>query len=318
MIAIDEAVRIIKEQAPFTEYERLPLTKALLRVLAEDIFAREPAPRFTNSAMDGFAVRWEDLQTLPANLSIIGESRAGVPFKGEVKSGEAVRISTGALMPDGADTVIPVEDTEETDGEAIILKAGKKAANVRYEGEEIKAGDLLVSSGSRIYPEHLAVLASQGISEVKIFKAPRVVLLTTGAEVKRFDETPEYFQIRDSNSPTLAAAITLAGAELISTDHLPDDLNLTIDALKEAAQKADVLILSGGVSMGRHDHVKSAAEKAGFSPIFWKINQKPGKPFYFAKKDKTLLFGLPGNPVSAFMGFVHYIFPLLRFMEGDS
>ena len=316
MISIQEAILNLKQNLPERQQEDIPLKQATGRILAQDVFAAEDAPRFTNSAMDGFALRFDDLNPLPATLKIIGESRAGVPFTGSVGKGQAVRISTGAVLPAGADSVVPIEDCEVSKDQVQVHQIKKRGANVRVKGEEIKKGQLLLASGKALFPEQLALLASQGVLQVTVFTRPRVALLSTGTEVKAFDQPVKDYEIRDSNRIMLGEAIKLSGAVLQKTEHLPDDFATTVDKLNEAAQETDVLIFSGGVSVGPHDHVKSAAEKAGFKQVFWKIAQQPGKPFFFAKKENKLLFGLPGNPVSSFMSFVHYVFPVLRYWQG--
>ncbi len=316
MISIEEAIQSILLKLPDRQIETVNLSESGGRVTARDVLALEDAPRFTNSAMDGFAVRFADLKELPTTLKIIGESRAGVPFRGEVNAGEAVYISTGAVLPAGADSVVPIEDCAVDEGFVKMSKIKKRGANVRAKGEEIKPGQLLLKTGSVLYPEQLALLASQGILQLDVFSRPKVALLSTGTEVKAFDRQIKEYEIRDSNRVMLSEAIKLSGSILQNAEHLPDDLKATINRLEEAVGKADVLIFTGGVSVGPHDHVKTAAEKVGFKQVFWKIAQQPGKPFFFAEKENKLLFGLPGNPVSSFMSFVHYVFPVLRYLQG--
>ncbi len=316
MIEIEEALAIIQNAVTLTGIEKVELFSAVGRVLAKDLKAVEPSPRFTNSAMDGFALRWQDAENLPLELTIIGESRAGHPFLGAVKKGQAIRISTGAAVPEGADTVVPIEDCEVNANKVKILRLGKAGSHIRLKGEEIAEGDELLKKGTRLFPEHLALLTAQGIEKVDVYRKPGVALLTTGSEIKELGEEVKEYEIRDSNRLMLKVAIDLCGGNLVMNQHLEDDLDLTVQTLSHAAEEADLIILSGGVSVGPHDHVKNAAEKVGFEPLFWKIRQQPGKPFYFARKNKTLLAGLPGNPVSAFMGFVHYLSPLLRAMQG--
>ncbi len=319
MISVHEAMQKLKKHVRFPEKEMVQLEQAIGRTLADDVLAVEPAPRYTNSAMDGYAVKWEDIKGVQEQkeviLSVIGESQAGIPFEGKIENGEAVMISTGALMPDDVDTVVPVEEVEKDGASIRILKVKKKGNHVRYEGEEIRPGDILVKSGTVLYPEHIAVLASQGIKEVSVYTLPSVALFTTGTEVKPYSEKIEYYQLRDSNLIMLQTAIHLAKGKLLVARHIADDLDQTIRILSEWVDKVDIIILTGGVSMGPHDHVKEAARQLGFETVFWKVNQKPGKPFFFAVKGKTLLFGLPGNPVSAFMGYVHYIHPILDYLH---
>ena len=319
MISISEAIAIIKENIPAPALEDCPLEQALGRYLAEDILAPEPSPRYTNSAMDGYAVRWNDLSNLtserPVTLAIIGESRAGAPFHGMVGVGEAVRISTGAMLPDGVDTVIRVEDTQEVAAQTVVINAAKRRGqDVRHRGEEFAAGAMLLHRGARISAPQAALLAAVGIEQVKVFKPCAVALLVTGSELVAVGSAIADHQIRDSNMVMLRAAIREAGGNLVSCLRISDDQQATTAAIGSAC--ADIILCTGGVSVGRHDHVKEAAEENGFIPLFWRVKQKPGKPLYLARKGKTLLFGLPGNPVSAFMCFSHYVRPLIGALSG--
>jgi molybdopterin molybdotransferase len=322
MISISEAVAIVKENIPAPAVADCLLDQALGRCLAGEVRAPEPSPRYTNSAMDGYAVRWADLDRptpeRPATLAIIGESRAGMPFAGEVGGGEAVRISTGAMLPGGADTVIRVEDTREEGGRVIVTAAKRLGQDVRHRGEEFGEGDLLLARGIRIASPQAALLAAVGIDRVGIFKPPAVALLVTGSELVADGAAIAAHQIRDSNMTMLRAAIRETGSELATAARISDDLAATTSAIGRAAAGADLVLCTGGVSVGRHDHVREAAEANGFTPLFWRIRQKPGKPLFFAKKERTLLFGLPGNPVSAFICFAHYVRPLLGVLSGLS
>ena len=321
MISMEEALSIIQANIPHPRGQENSLENAFGKYLAEDIRAPEPSPRYTNSAMDGFAVRWEDIREAardaPATLKIVGESRAGVPFSGSVQSGEAIRINTGAMLADGCDTVVRVEDTAEADNETVrILTTKKLGQDVRHRGEEFGADDLLLSRGTRIAAPQAALLAAVGVERLKVFAPPRISLAVTGSELAAPGAAIADHQIRDSNMIMLKSAVQEAGATLISANRVDDDLRTTVEVVGQAAKTADIILCTGGVSVGRHDNVKEAAETNGFAPLFWRILQKPGKPLYFARKGETLLFGLPGNPVSAFMCFTHYIRPLLGALSG--
>ena len=323
MISIQEALQILEENLPDPRIDTVDLAEAHGRYLAEAISAPEPSPRYTNSAMDGYAVRWSDVmaasQETPVMLKVIGESRAGLPFAGEVKAQEAVHISTGAMLPTGADTVVRVEDTRKpTDAAVEILAVRFQGQDVRYEGEEFSCGDELLCAGTKLSARQLAILATVGHHQVKVFAPPRVSILITGSELASSEATEiKSHQIRDSNSIMLQSVLQEAGASVHSCSNVEDELQATIDAISKAFnQGVDFILCSGGISVGDHDHVKEAAEAVGFKELFWRIRQKPGKPLFAAQKDSTYLFGLPGNPVSAYMCFVHYIRPLLFTIRG--
>ena len=271
---------------------------------------------------DGFAVRWDDCRHAaedePVSLAISGESRAGVPFSGRVSGGEAVRISTGAVLPDGADTVVRVEDTVEKGSSVDILRIHSRGQDVRHRGEEFQQGELLFPRSTCLRARELALLASVGLHRVKLFMPPRVSLLITGTELAHYDdEDIKDYQIRDSNAIMLESAIKDSGGVVRASLQIEDSLPDTVQAIASAVKQEDSVILcSGGVSVGRHDHVKEAAREVGFNELLWKIRQKPGKPLYVGRKDNLLLFGLPGNPVSAYMCFINYVRPVLAELQG--
>ena len=324
MISIEEAQQILKENQPSPRITDVCLSEAHGCCLAENVFAPEPSPRYTNSAMDGYAVRWSDVQGTtenePVSLQVTGESMAGVPFEGEVGFGESVQISTGAMMPQGADTVVRVEDTDGSDEKVKILAVRKQGQDVRHAGEEFQAGTKLLEKATVLKSRELALLGAVGLYTVSVFKPPKVSLLITGTELTDLQEKDiKPHQIRDSNSIMLASAVKEAGGEILETVNIQDNLESTILAItKSLNNKADIILCSGGVSVGRHDHVKNAAEAAGFQQLFWRIRQKPGKPLFACLKDGTLLFGLPGNPVSAYMCFSYYVKPVLATFQGFS
>ena len=322
MISVEQALAILHDNIPEPVIKRVSLAHAYDCRIREDIFAPEPSPRYTNSAMDGFAVRWEDCQDAsrdsPISLKIIGESQAGIPFQGRLRSGCAIRISTGAMLPDGADSVVRVEDTIESGGHVGIMAVHGLGQDVRHEGEEFQKGELLFPRTTCLRARELALLASVGVHTVDVFMPPRVSLLITGTELARYDEEDiKPHQIRDSNTIMLESAIKDSGAILRCSNHVEDSLADTIQAIARALQEQDSVILcSGGVSVGRHDHVKEAAKEVGFKELFWKIRQKPGKPLFVGRNENVLLFGLPGNPVSAYMCFRNYVRPVLAELQG--
>jgi molybdopterin molybdotransferase len=322
MISVREALTILEKNLPHPRIVELTLEDAFSHRLAADILAPEPSPRYTSSAMDGFAVRWHDIcdieQTGPVCLRIAGESQAGIPYAEIATDGEAVRISTGAMLPEGTDTVVRVEDTREEQQSVWILRCKKEGQDVRHKGEEFQANAILLHKGQVIKARQIALLSAVGIPSVPVYAPPRVSLFITGTELAHHRDCQiKPYQVRDSNAPMLQSAIREAGAEMVECLHVRDDLESTVTHLTAAlAQYSDIILCSGGVSVGRHDHVKEAAEKVGFKELFWKIRQKPGKPLYVARRNRTLLFGLPGNPVSAFMCFQNFVLPSLAALQG--
>jgi molybdopterin molybdotransferase len=322
MISVQDALRILHENIPEPRRERVSLDQAYNCYLSENILSPEASPRYTNSAMDGFAVRWEDCaeatKQQPACLTIIGESQAGIPFENPLSFGSAVRISTGAMLPDGADSIVRVEDTRENGSIVEIQTIRTLGQDVRYEGEEFEREALLFQKSTRLGARELSLLASVGSDTVEVYIPPRVSLLVTGTELAQYDDRGiKPYQIRDSNAIMLSSAVRDAGSVIKHSMRVQDSLEDTVEAVRQAAERGDSVILcSGGVSVGRHDHVKDAAKAAGFTELFWKIRQKPGKPLFVCRRNNTLLFGLPGNPVSAFMCFTNYVRPVLAELQG--
>ncbi|MDZ7374302.1 MAG: molybdopterin molybdotransferase MoeA [candidate division KSB1 bacterium] len=319
MVTIEEAVRLVRENLPPRRTEILPLLDAGGRVLARRVVAPEPAPRYTNAAMDGFAVRWSDVEPAlhgrPVVLQVIGESQAGSPFGGTVEQGQAVRISTGAMLPQGADTVVPVEDTQANKGTVTVVRADRQGQHVRLVGEDIAEGEILFEPGVELTPPRLAALAALGIREVEAFSEPRVALLITGNELVA-EEAVAPWQIHDANGPMLELVFRALGAKVVRRTRTQDQPEAIAQAIAAGYQEADLVVLTGGVSVGPHDYVKAAASAAGFQPIFWRVWQKPGKPLFVASCRNCLLMGLPGNPVSAFVCAVYYLAPAIRWLRG--
>jgi molybdopterin molybdotransferase len=320
MISISEATEIIRENLPAPHTTTINISGAHGRILAEDVLSPEPLPRFTNSAMDGYAVLWSDIESAEkdttVSLAVIGESRAGAPVDAEVSSGEAVRINTGAMIPEGADSVIPVEDVTEEKERISINSSLQHRQYIRFAGEELKPGEVLLDRGNSITPPALGLLTSAGVGSVSVFEKPEVAVIVTGSELADSEREIMPWQIRDSNQVMLSTSIELSGGRVIYAAHCGDNLSDTQESIRQAGDMARIVLVSGGVSVGPHDVVKEAAEAEGFKQLFWKVRQKPGKPLYFARRDQTLLFGLPGNPVSALICFVYYINPLLQHAVG--
>jgi molybdopterin molybdotransferase len=318
LITIDEAKKLIAENLSETNTEKIELKNSQGRILSEDIIAPDNSPLFDNSAMDGYAVRWTDADKAMQNgypLSIIGESAAGIEFDGSGSENAAIRISTGAKVPEGFDSVVPIEEVEYEGRSLKILKLNNRGQHIRKAGEEYAKGDMLIEAGVEITTAQIALLASIGKTEVEVYMKPLVTIITTGSELVPYDSDVSGSQIRNSNSIMLEKAVGQSGGEVAASIHVKDNLQKTIDELQTAADDSDIILMSGGVSVGEHDHVKSAAEQAGFEELFWRVNQRPGKPFFFAKRKNCMLFGLPGNPVSALMTYVIYIHQVIGSMQ---
>jgi molybdopterin molybdotransferase len=318
MIPVSEAIQIILRHTSQLEVESVSLNDALGRVLAEDVIADCDLPPFDRAQMDGYAVRAEDVATPPARLRIAGESAAGRGWHHEMKPGEAVRIMTGAPVPAGADAVQQVELTREADDAKFveILQSAEVGRSVVRRGAEIKAGETVLQAGEDINAAMIATLASFGYAAVKVGRRPRVAVMATGTELVDVNQKPGKDQIRDSNNYTLAAYALLAGADVERLPLAGDDTEELKRQMTAAAQAADVLITSGGVSMGVYDFTKAALKELGAEIFFERVALKPGKPTVFGRIGKTLVFGLPGNPVSVTVTFNLFARTALRAMQG--
>lgn len=305
MIGIAEAIRIVLEQTATLPDECVPLEASLGRILREDIIADTDLPPFDRAQMDGYAVRAADVAKTPAQLEIVGESAAGAGWHHEMKAGEAVRIMTGAPVPAGADAVQQVELTRELDaGRAVeILSSVEVGRSIVRRAAEINSGATVLKAGEQINAAMIATLASFGYAQVKVGRRPRVAILATGSELVDIDQKPARDQIRDSNNYTITAYSSLAGATATRLPLCGDDPEELKKQMLAAAERCDVLITSGGVSMGVYDFTKAALQELGAEVFFERVALRPGKPTVFARLGKTLVFGLPGNPVSVTVTF---------------
>jgi molybdenum cofactor synthesis domain-containing protein len=316
MIPISEAVDIVLRQTSRLEGESVALDDALNRVLAEDIVADCDLPPFDRAQMDGYAVRAADVASTPAQLHIVGESAAGRGWHHEMKGGEAVRIMTGAPVPAGADAVQQVELTRESNGHVEILEPVDAGRSIVRRAAEIKAGETVLRSGEDINAAMVATVASFGYAQVEVGRRPRVAIMATGSELVDIDRKPGADQIRDSNNYTLAAYARLAGATVERLPLAGDDTEELKRQMSEAAARSDVLITSGGVSMGVYDFTKAALKELGAEIFFERVSLRPGKPTVFARLGNTLVFGLPGNPVSVAVTFNLFARTALRVLQG--
>jgi molybdopterin molybdotransferase len=309
--AIDEALARVLGCVRPLDAEDVPVSAAAGRVLAEDARSAVDLPPFDSSAMDGYAVRAADT---PGALRLAGQSAAGVPAERGPERGEAVAISTGAVVPVGADAVVPVERTRAR-GDAVEVEAVAPGENVRPRGGDVRAGDVVAAAGSELRGPRLGGLAASGVATVRCARRPRVAILATGSELRAPGEPLAPGEIYESNTVLLAAQAASAGGAPTVLDPVADDEAATREALARGLEH-DVLITSGGVSVGPHDLVRGALRELGAEEVFWRVAVKPGKPVAFAVREPTLVFGLPGNPVSSLVGFELFVRPALRALQG--
>ena len=312
LISIDEARRCAVSMVTRLGDEEIQLGSALGRVLAEDVESPIAVPPFDTSGMDGFAV----VAGPAAELEVVAESRAGHPADVPVRPGTAARISTGAVLPEGADAVAPVERVEELDAARVRVPATEAGANVRRAGEDVRAGDVVLRSGAVLGPAELGVAASVGRASLRCARRPRVAVLVTGDELTPPGEPLGPGGIYSSNGFSLAAQVERAGGEVTGRATVPDDRDGTRAAFAAALAAADVVVVSGGVSVGPHDHVKGALAELGVDEHFWGVSLRPGKPTWFGTRERVLAFGLPGNPVSAMVTFQLFVRPALAALQG--
>lgn len=316
LISIEQARAIVLGATRRLDGEHVAIAQALDRVLAQDIDAVQDMPPFASSAMDGYAIRAGQQTT---ELRVVDESRAGTPATRPVEPGEAIRISTGAAVPDGADAVIRQEDTEVLAPDLIrVLASVGSGDNVRPAGEVMRAGASVLTRGTSVGPTEVAAAITAGVRDVLVSRRPRTHVLGTGDELRDPGEPLGPGQIHDSNGAMLRALALRAGAAVAPPVRLPDDPDETVRGLDAALAEADVVVISGGVSVGPHDHVKPALEQLGVQERLWGVALQPGKPTWFGTRGQTLVFGLPGNPVSAAVTFTLFVAPALAVLQGSA
>ena len=332
LLTLEEARgRILEDVLPLRAESR-PLSEALGRVLAEDATALLTLPPWDNSAMDGYAVRSEDVANAsveaPVRLTVIGEVAAGHEPEAEVSRGTAIRVLTGSILPPGADAVVKVEDTDAAQGVAPlpaaveIRAASPPGQHVRRAGSDMHQGDHLLGAGTRLRPAAIAVLAAAGHARVNVHRIPRVAIISTGDELTPIGEPLGPASIPDSNGESLAAQVVAAGGEPVRLGIAIDDADVVRERLLEGILAADLLVVSGGVSVGAHDVVKEVFEEIGTLDL-WRVAIQPGKPLAYGSAPRPdgghcLLFGLPGNPVSGFVTFELFVRPVVRRLRGEA
>ena len=312
LISIEQARQIVLSAVTPLGTETIPVAAALGRVLAEDLSAAGDVPPFACSAMDGYAIA-----SGPAGrtFTVVAESRAGTPSDQSVCVGEAIRISTGAALPRGADAVARQEDVEEHDGRVSVGVPVAAGANVRGSGEDLRAGAHVLGAGTSLGPAELGFAVAAGAGELAVSRLPRVAILCTGDELKAPGDPLGPGQIHNSNAPMLEALARRAGGNAHPAERVPDLPDATEAALERALGSADVIVVSGGVSVGPHDHVKPALESLGVRERFWGVALQPGKPTWFGELAGRLVFGLPGNPVSSVVTFTLFVLPALAALQ---
>ncbi|MHC4607857.1 MAG: molybdopterin molybdotransferase MoeA [Planctomycetota bacterium] len=316
MIPPETALQIVLEKARPLDPCRIPLQDALGSCLAEEVRADRDSPPADRSAMDGFAVRSGDLSDAPTTLPLRGECAAGAAESLSVKAGTCVRIFTGANIPEGADAVVMVEETEEA-GDGIAFRSPvRPGRHIRRKGENARKGEMLLRPGMRLDAMRIGVCAAVGVSEPLVHRRPRVAILSTGRELRSAGDLVGDHQIRDSNGPVLEASLRAWGLPGAALRNAPDDLEVISRELKAMAAENDVVVLSGGVSKGKYDFVPDAVKRVGGEVHFHRVSMKPGKPVLYAAVGAVHVFGLPGNPLSVITGFCQFVLPALQRLSG--
>ena len=320
-IKVDEARKIILEKIKVQGTEKVSISEALGRILSENIIARRNNPPMDNSAMDGYALKAKDIELAtsenPIKLEIIEDLAAGYSPKMTIQSGQAVRIMTGAPIPEGADAVIMQEDTERNENSVQVKDKAEIRENIRDAGEDVREGETVIKKGAKLLPAHIGMMAVVGRSSVLVGRRPSVAILSTGDEIKDLDDSLSGPCIYNSNGYMLAAQVKSAGG-------IPSYLGIARDNEEDLMEKfnwalqCDMVVSSGGVSVGDYDLVKASLKKMGQEMLFWKVAMKPGKPLAFGRIDTVPIFGLPGNPVSSFVSFEQFVRPSIRKMMGAS
>ena len=313
MITVEEALKLIDNNTPELGTISLPIVQCYAMVLAQDIHSERDQPPFNRMAMDGVAIDFNEYQSGRRKFKIQGMQRAGRPQSTLTDSTECIEAMTGGVLPEGATAVIRYEDTKIENGYCIINEdlTFNMMNNVHQKGSDHKQGDKLLSKGQIIYGPQMGIIVSNGYAEVQVYRPPRIAVISTGDELVELHQTPQAHQIRRSNSYALMAQLNASGFSEVNPFHLPDDKNKIFTELKKIIDSHDVLVLSGGVSMGKFDYLPQVFNDLKVKKVFHKISQRPGKPFWFGVTNTTAIYALPGNPVSAITCLRRYVIPTL-------
>jgi len=317
LLSVEQTLQNIENGIhPLSNTKSLAIREALGHVLAKEVISDINVPPHRNSAMDGYAIKFSDINNNPDEvLTIVGKSFAGEPYNGDVNAGQCVRIMTGAMMPAGCDTVIMQEQAEKQDDVITVNGSHQAEENVRFPGEDIKQGDVVLQPGKKISPADLGLLSSIGIAEITVYCKPKVAFFSTGDELKSLGEKLGPGDIYDSNRYTLYGMLKQMDVEIIDLGVIADKKELIKQTLVDAAEKADIVITSGGASVGEADYISAILNEIG-SVNFWKIAMKPGKPLAFGHINQTPFFGLPGNPVSVMATCYLFVQPAIQLLKG--
>ncbi len=322
VVTVEQAKDLILEHTKLLEAVEVSVFDAMGCVLSEDIISRINLPHFTNSSVDGYAVRSADIKNSnadnPVQLKVVGTIRAGDYPRYSIDQGESAKIMTGAPVPTGSDSVVMVEDTDNGQKLVKIKKPVSQNENLRFEGEEIRKGEIALMAGAELNPASLGFTAELGLKNISVYRKPRVALLVTGEELIGMEDELRPGKIRDTNSIIVRSALSRENAELIFHRRVKDEIADIREKLEQGLGQCDVVVVTGGVSVGEYDYVKEVLTKLGVKVVFWRVTQKPGGPMFFGTSGNALVFGLPGNPASALVCFYEYVRPALRKMAGKS
>lgn len=316
MISVWTAKELIRNNTPSPFAVQKAISDAAAHILAEDVYANATVPAFDQSSMDGYAIKFADKDD---PLKLVGEMAAGAPMSLTLEKGQAMRIFTGAPLPIGADTVVMQEKVRVENGWLFVEDGQLQAqSNVRRKGAEMEQGQLAIKAGKRLNAASIGFLAGIGVSSVQIYKNPVVGVIITGNELCPPGEPLAFGQVYESNSYALGAALKQMNVDEITFYNSRDDLSMLREVLKKAMQECDMILITGGVSVGEYDFVLEATEACGVTGVFHKVRQKPGKPLYFGKKEHQMIFGLPGNPASVLTCFYQYVYPAIKQLAGSA